>query len=114
MTDTPQKKLYRHPEDRMISGLSRGLGDYLNLDTGIVRIIWVVLFIVTGGAPVLTAYLLAWWLVPDTNGQRTNTPLIWLAVLILLPLLVGCLIFAFGIVMTVQVESALLPILPFI
>jgi phage shock protein PspC (stress-responsive transcriptional regulator) len=111
MTDTRQKKLYRHPEDRMISGLSRGLGDYLNIDTVLVRIGWVVLFIVTGGAPALIAYLLTWWLVPDTNGQRTNTPLIWLAVLILLPLIVGCLIFAFGIVMTVQVEGAFLPIL---
>jgi phage shock protein C len=56
------KKLYRIPANGMLGGLCVGLGEYLNLDVTIVRLIFILLFL-TGSAG-FWIYLIMWIIVP--------------------------------------------------
>jgi phage shock protein PspC (stress-responsive transcriptional regulator) len=61
--------LYRHPSDKLIGGVCGGLGDYLRIDPTLVRILWVVATITTGGGGFL-AYLALWLLLPVGTVRR--------------------------------------------
>jgi phage shock protein PspC (stress-responsive transcriptional regulator) len=56
------KKLYRIPSDGMIGGVCAGLGEYLNIDVTVVRLIFILLFL-TGTAG-FWIYLIMWIIVP--------------------------------------------------
>ncbi|MFZ0454411.1 MAG: PspC domain-containing protein [Ignavibacteriaceae bacterium] len=57
------KKLYRSRKDKMIGGVAGGLGEYFDIDSTLVRIIFVVsLFL--GGTGVL-AYIILWIVIPE-------------------------------------------------
>jgi phage shock protein C len=58
------RRLYRSRTDSMIGGVAAGLADYLNADPAIVRIVWAILVVVTGGAA-LIVYIVAWIVVPE-------------------------------------------------
>lgn len=58
-----QKKLYRSTSNRMIAGVCGGIGEYINLDPTIVRLLWV-LFGFMGGAGIL-AYIIAAIIIPS-------------------------------------------------
>jgi phage shock protein PspC (stress-responsive transcriptional regulator) len=66
-----KKRLYRDPEEKVLSGVCGGLAAYFDMDPVIVRIIFVALAFVTTGAAVL-AYLILWIAVPNavTTAQR--------------------------------------------
>ena len=56
------KKLYRSNNDRIIAGVCAGLGDYINIDPTIVRLIFMILFLMgTGG---FWIYIILWAIVP--------------------------------------------------
>lgn len=57
-----EKKLYRSRANSMIAGVCGGLGEYLNADPNIVRVVAVLLIFADGIG--LLAYLVAWILVP--------------------------------------------------
>ncbi|REG08525.1 PspC domain-containing protein [Pelolinea submarina] len=70
------KKLYRSNTDRMIAGVCAGLADYINIDPTIIRLIFVVLFLMgTGG---FWIYIILWAIVPlppdhaDTSIEVTE------------------------------------------
>jgi phage shock protein PspC (stress-responsive transcriptional regulator) len=48
-----------------------GVAGYFSLDATLVRVIWAVVSVLTGGAGVL-AYLAAWAIIPD-EGQKRPT-----------------------------------------
>jgi phage shock protein C len=61
-------KLYRNPNDQMIAGVCSGLGAYLGIDTGLVRLFFVLLTI--GGGSGVLIYFLLWILIPyPEQGQ---------------------------------------------
>lgn len=60
---TNYNRLYRSTSDKVIGGVAGGLGDYLNIDPVIVRIIFVLLAIF-GGSGVLV-YIILWIVVPE-------------------------------------------------
>ena len=57
-------RLYRSETDRMISGVSGGLADHFDVDPVIVRILWVVLCVFSGGL-VAIVYLAMWIITPE-------------------------------------------------
>jgi len=59
------KKLYRNPDDKKIAGVCSGLGEYLNIDTALIRVIFVVLLIGFGTA--LIAYIVLWIAMPEAR-----------------------------------------------
>ena len=61
---TEVKKLYRSRTDRMIAGVCAGLGDYLNIDPTVVRLLFVLGFFLTGPG-ILIAYLILAIIVPE-------------------------------------------------
>lgn len=56
------RKLFRSDSDKMIAGVCGGLAKYLNLDSSIVRLIFVLLFFFGGHG--LLIYLILWIVMP--------------------------------------------------
>ena len=56
------KKLYRSTTDQMIAGVCGGLADYINIDPTIVRLIFVILFLMGTGD--FWIYIILWAIVP--------------------------------------------------
>lgn len=63
------KLLTRSVKDRMIAGVCAGLGDYLDMDPTVVRLIFVLLFFVTGPG-VLLAYLIMALIIPSETTTQ--------------------------------------------
>lgn len=72
MTDRNSKVLMRPTEGRTLAGVCAGIGAYLGIDVTLVRVIWTVVAVLTGGAGVL-AYLAAWIIIPD-EGRPSSIP----------------------------------------
>lgn len=75
------KILFRPRDGRMVAGVCAGLANYIGMDVTLMRVIWAVGAIITGGAGLL-AYLVAWILIPDESkvspaeravGQKQDT-----------------------------------------
>jgi len=58
------KRLYRSKTRRMLGGVCGGLGEYLEIDPTIIRLVWAVLTLFTWGIWLL-AYIIAWIIIPD-------------------------------------------------
>lgn len=65
-----EKKLYRSPKDGILLGISSGLGHYFDKDPVLVRLIFVVLFFVTGYWPMLVAYAVLFFVIPVDPAQE--------------------------------------------
>ena len=61
---TDYKQLTRSTTNRMIAGVCAGLGDYLNIDPTVVRLLFVLGFFLTGPG-ILIAYLILAIIVPE-------------------------------------------------
>ncbi|MFY9194414.1 MAG: PspC domain-containing protein [Methanoculleus sp.] len=59
------KKLYRSMSDRWIAGICGGIGEYLEIDSNVIRVIWTVVTVLTGFAPGIVAYILVWIILPQ-------------------------------------------------
>ena len=58
------RRLYRSRTDSVIGGVAGGVAEYLDIDPSIVRIVWAVLAIVTGGI-FFVLYIVMWIVVPE-------------------------------------------------
>ncbi len=59
------KKLFRSTKDRMIGGVCGGIGEYLDIDPTVVRLLWVLFTFVSLGAGGIFAYIIAWIVIPE-------------------------------------------------
>jgi len=57
------KRLFRSRRDRILGGVCGGLGNYLNVDPVLVRVVWAILFFAAGVG--FLAYILAWIIIPE-------------------------------------------------
>ncbi len=62
------KLLTRSLKDRMLAGVCAGLAEYMGLDPTVVRLIFVLLFFVTGPG-ILLAYFIMMLIVPEEKAQ---------------------------------------------
>jgi phage shock protein PspC (stress-responsive transcriptional regulator) len=62
--NTDYKQLTRSISNRMIAGVCAGLGEYLNIDPTVVRLLFVLGFFLTGPG-ILLAYLIMAIIVPE-------------------------------------------------
>jgi phage shock protein C len=60
------RHLYRSTKDKKIAGIAGGLADYLNIDSTLVRLLWL-LSIFIGGSGVLV-YIIAWITIPEEKA----------------------------------------------
>lgn len=70
--DQPMKRLYRSETNRKIAGVCGGIGEHLDVDPTIVRLIAVVFTFVTGVIPFIIGYLVAWWIVPTASEVKSR------------------------------------------
>jgi phage shock protein C len=60
------KQLKRSTDNKIIAGVCGGIGEYLEIDPTIVRIVWIVFTLVSFGLG-LIAYLLFWIVMPKAR-----------------------------------------------
>ncbi len=58
------KKLYISKNSRIIGGVCGGLGEYLNVDPNMIRVLLVIFTLISLGIGLL-AYLIAWIILPE-------------------------------------------------
>ena len=63
-----ENALYRHPTEKLVGGVCGGIAAYFGWDPALVRILWLVATIGTGGGGLL-AYLVLWGLLPVGTRQ---------------------------------------------
>lgn len=61
------KRLYRSTKNRVIGGVCGGLGDYLNMDPVLLRVLWAIFFFFGGVG--LLAYIIAWIIMPERPAE---------------------------------------------
>ena len=62
------KTLYRSGRNKILGGVCGGIGEYLNVDPTLIRLIWV-LFILMFGVGILV-YLIAWIIIPRNPRDK--------------------------------------------
>ena len=62
------KKLYRSRDDRMIAGVCGGLADYFNVDSSLVRLAVLFIFLFQGVG--LIAYIIAWLVMSEEPAKN--------------------------------------------
>lgn len=62
------KKMYRSNDDYIVAGVSAGLADYFQIDTTLIRIIFILLTI--GGGSGVLIYLVLWLIIPKKGGKE--------------------------------------------
>lgn len=63
------RHLYRSREDRMLAGVAGGLAELWDADPSLVRIVWALLVVLTGGIA-LVVYIVMAIVVPDEDALR--------------------------------------------
>jgi len=64
------RQLYRSRTNYILAGVCGGLGEYLNINPTVVRILFILLTAITGTGVLL--YLLLWFLLPQPNQPGYN------------------------------------------
>ncbi len=63
------KKLYRSKSDKKLAGVCGGLSQYLNIDSTVVRLVWLACCLF-GGAGLLL-YAIAWIVMPEEPNETS-------------------------------------------
>lgn len=58
------KRLYKSKENKIFAGVIGGIGEYLDIDPVVLRIIWIIIVIFTGFVPGIIAYIIGIFVVP--------------------------------------------------
>lgn len=69
------RRIYRSPVNKMLGGICGGLGEYLDVDPTLVRLVAVIALFASFGTA-LVVYLLAWVIVPEhgVDWEPTERP----------------------------------------
>jgi phage shock protein C len=61
------KRLYRSTTDKKIAGVFGGVGEMLNIDSTLIRLLMVFAGLATGIIPLVITYLIAAWIIPPKD-----------------------------------------------
>ena len=65
------KKLYKSRTNKIFAGVIGGIGEYVEVDPTILRIVWLLIVVFTGFFPGMIAYILAMIIVPKQPKDIT-------------------------------------------
>ncbi len=65
------RRLYRSRQNRMVGGVLAGLGEYLNIDATLIRVIYAALAIFTSFFPAFVLYIIAMIVIPEEPVATT-------------------------------------------
>lgn len=60
------KQLLRSRRDRIFAGVCGGIGEYFEIDSNLVRLVWILISL-AGVVPGVLLYLLAWVILPEDD-----------------------------------------------
>lgn len=64
------KRLYRSENNKVLAGVFGGLGEYLNVDPVILRLLGLLILIATGIIPGIIVYIIALFIIPKGPTAR--------------------------------------------
>ncbi len=67
---TATKRLYRSVDERKLAGVCAGIGDYLDLDPTVVRVVFLLGTIITGFFPGILIYFILALIMPEEPLNR--------------------------------------------
>ena len=67
-----KKKLQRDKERAVVSGVVAGMANYFDQDPILFRVAAITFLIFTGVFPGLLLYLIAWFMIPNSDGPRAD------------------------------------------
>ncbi len=67
------KRLYRSKKDRILGGVCAGLGEHLDIDPTVIRLIWAVVTVLSFGTGIIV-YILAWIIIPEADTEADLPP----------------------------------------
>jgi phage shock protein PspC (stress-responsive transcriptional regulator) len=67
------KHLYRSKKDRILGGVCAGLGEHLDVDPTVIRLIWAVVTALSLGTGIIV-YILAWIIIPEQAPDDAILP----------------------------------------
>jgi len=70
------RKLYRSRKQRLIAGVCGGLGEYFGIDPTLMRLIFIVAGLFSGGLLVVIAYLIFMIIVPEEPLAQPEAPIV--------------------------------------
>jgi phage shock protein C len=71
-----QKRLMRSSVDHKIGGVCGGIAEYLEVDSTIIRLVWVILaFLPVPIVPAVVAYFIAWIVMPEAPLPSYAAPI---------------------------------------
>ncbi len=65
-----ERKLYRSENNKMIAGVCGGIGEYLNIDPTIIRLVWALLSVPTAFIGGIFLYIMAAIIIPTEYNVR--------------------------------------------
>jgi phage shock protein C len=67
------KRLYRSNTNRILGGVCGGLGEHLDVDPTVIRLIWAVVTVLSLGTGIIV-YILAWIIIPEPGNDGIPPP----------------------------------------
>jgi phage shock protein C len=64
---SPARRLHRSLADCKLAGVCGGIAEYFQVDSTIVRLVWVLVTFVTGIVPGIVVYIVAWLIMPEVT-----------------------------------------------
>ncbi len=61
------RKFYRDPDNAVIGGVCSGLAAYFGIETWLMRLLWIIFFLATGGGVIFLLYIVLWIAVPKAT-----------------------------------------------
>ncbi len=62
------QKLYRSKKDAKLAGICGGIGEILDVDPTIVRLVTVLAALMTAVLPFVVVYIVGWIIIPEKDG----------------------------------------------
>ncbi len=66
------EKLYRSQTDSKVAGICGGLGEMLNVDPTIVRLIMILAAVMTAILPFVLVYIIGWLIIPEGSAKNAH------------------------------------------
>ena len=67
------KHLYRSKKERILGGVCAGLGEHLDVDPTVIRLIWAVVTALSLGTGIIV-YIIAWIIIPEPRQDNGISP----------------------------------------
>lgn len=70
MNTTNTTRRLTRSDNRMIAGVCAGIAEYLGWSTGVVRLLYVIVSILSAAFPGILVYLVLWLVMPSRDAAR--------------------------------------------